>query len=59
MPQHQYFDGYRLTPAGVATLDNPRIKQKLGFAGAQSFSGARLAATRAVTRTVPGENCDS
>lgn len=59
MPQHQYFDGYRLTPSGVTTLDNQRIKERLGFAGVQSFSGASLAATRAVARTVSGESCEN
>ena len=58
LPQHQYFDGYRLTVNGVSTIDNQRIKQKLGFAGAQPFSAARMAATRAVARTVSGEDCD-
>jgi hypothetical protein len=57
LPQHQYFDGYRLTPDGITAIDNAQIKQKLGFAGAQPFSAARVAATRAVARTVSGENC--
>ncbi len=59
MPQHQYFDGYRLTTKGVSTLDNQQIKQRLGFAPVKAFSEATVAATRAVARTVSGENCDN
>jgi L-ascorbate metabolism protein UlaG (beta-lactamase superfamily) len=58
LPQHQYFDGYRLTTKGVTTLDNLEIKQRLGFAPSKSFSSSTVAAIRAVARTVSGEDCD-
>ncbi len=58
MPQHQYFDGYRLTTRGVTTLDNLDVKQRLGFAPSKSFSSSTVAAIRAVARTVSGEDCD-
>ncbi len=58
MPQHQYFDGYRLTPDGVSPLDNTAVKQRLGFAPTKNFSASTTAAVRAVARTVSGEDCD-
>lgn len=60
LPQHQYFDGYRLTPAGVTLLENHRIKQRLGFSDVQQFpAAATAAATRAAAvQTTAAEDCD-
>jgi hypothetical protein len=40
MPQHQYFDTYRLDRAGVTMTPNHAVKQKLGFSDVQAFDTA-------------------
>ena len=56
---HQYFDGYRLTPTGVTTLDNHKIKQRLGFSDVQQLAAPAAGARAAVARTTTSSNdCD-
>ncbi|HEX4780988.1 MAG TPA: hypothetical protein VH301_09565, partial [Usitatibacter sp.] len=57
MPQHQYFDKYVLTKAGVAMADNHAIKAKLGFSDAQAFKQSMLDAVQRVASTRSGEDC--
>jgi len=57
MPQHQYFDKYVLTRAGVAMADNHAIKAKLGFSDTQAFKQAMLDAVQRVASTRSGEDC--
>ena len=57
MPQHQYFDKYVLTKAGVAMADNHALKAKLGFSDAQTFKQSMLDAVQRVASTRSGEDC--
>ena len=52
MPQHQYFDTYRLDRAGVTM-----VKQKLGFSDVQAFDTAMLKAVDRVASTSFGDDC--
>lgn len=61
LPQHQYFDGYRLTPKGLTSLDNHAIKQRLGFSDTQQFAAPAAAARAAVVRAASSNSsndCD-
>jgi hypothetical protein len=57
MPQHQYFDTYRLDRAGVTMTPNHAVKQKLGFTDVQTFAKAMLDATENVASTSVGDDC--
>jgi L-ascorbate metabolism protein UlaG (beta-lactamase superfamily) len=57
MPQHQYFDTYRLDASGVAMTPNHAVKQKLGFADVQTFDTALLSAVDKVASTSIGDDC--
>lgn len=58
LPQHQYFDGYRVDEDGVTRLNNHAIKQRLGFSDVQSFPGTSAATARAVSAAMGPEDCD-
>jgi hypothetical protein len=57
MAQHQYFDKYVLTKAGVGMADNHALKVKLGFSDAQAFKQSMLDAVQRVASTRSGEDC--
>jgi hypothetical protein len=57
MPQHQYFDTYRLDASGVTMKPNHAVKQKLGFADEQVFSTAMTKAVDRVASTAFGDDC--
>jgi hypothetical protein len=57
MPQHQYFDGYRLDRRGVTRIVNHDIKQRLGFTDTQQFTPVMAAAARSES-AVMGLDCD-
>ena len=57
MPQHQYFDTYRLDRAGVTMTPNHAVKQKLGFSDVQAFDTAMLEAVDKVASTSFGDDC--
>jgi L-ascorbate metabolism protein UlaG (beta-lactamase superfamily) len=57
MPQHQYFDKYRLDAAGVTMVANHAIKRKLGFSDVQPFDTAMLDAVTRVASTAYGDTC--
>ncbi|HST01322.1 MAG TPA: hypothetical protein VLJ84_06655, partial [Usitatibacter sp.] len=57
MAQHQYFDKYVLTKAGVTMADNHALKAKLGFSDAQAFKQSTLDAVQRVASTRSGEDC--
>jgi L-ascorbate metabolism protein UlaG (beta-lactamase superfamily) len=57
MPQHQYFDKYRLDASGVTMVPNHAIKRKLGFSDVQPFDTAMLDAVSRVASTAYGDNC--
>lgn len=58
LPQHQYFDGYRLEATGVTRLTNHEVKQRLGFSDVQPFTKAGAATARAVSEAMGPEDCD-
>jgi hypothetical protein len=58
LPQHQYFDGYRLEATGVTRLTNHELKQRLGFSDVQPFTKASAATAREVSAAVGPEDCD-
>jgi L-ascorbate metabolism protein UlaG (beta-lactamase superfamily) len=57
MPQHQYFDTYRLDVSGVTMKPNHAVKQKLGFSDEQVFSSAMDRAVDRVASTAIGDDC--
>ena len=57
MPQHQYFDTYRLDASGVRMTPNHDVKQKLGFPDVQPFTSAMLDAVEKVASTAYGDDC--
>jgi len=57
MPQHQYFDTYRLDARGVTMTPNHDVKQKLGFPDVQPFDTAMLNAVTNVASTAYGDDC--
>jgi L-ascorbate metabolism protein UlaG (beta-lactamase superfamily) len=57
MPQHQYFDTYRLDAFGVSMKPNHAVKQKLGFSDVQTFATAMLDAVDTVASTAFGDDC--
>src|SRR6266436_4496795 len=57
MPQHQYFDTYRLDAHGVTMTPNHDVKQKLGFPDVQPFDTAMLDAVTNVASTAYGDDC--
>lgn len=57
LAQQQYFDGYRLTAAGIKPMPNSDLKKKLGFSEAQKFSQATLDAVSKVASTSMGDDC--
>jgi hypothetical protein len=57
MPQHQYFDTYRLDRTGVTMQPNHAVKQKLGFPDVQTFGTAMLDAVDHVASTSYGDDC--
>jgi L-ascorbate metabolism protein UlaG (beta-lactamase superfamily) len=60
MPQHQYFDTYRLDANGVTMTPNHSVKQKLGFPDVQPFPAATTAlVARAAATTVAPDDCDA
>jgi hypothetical protein len=58
LPQHQYFDGYRLEATGVTRLTNHELKQRLGFSDVQPFTPVSAATEREVSAAVGPEDCD-
>lgn len=58
LPQHQYFDGYRVDEDGVTWLNNHAIKRRLGFSDVQSFPGTSTATARALSAAMGPEDCD-
>jgi hypothetical protein len=58
MPQHQYFDGYRLDARGVTPLANHELKQRLGFSDVQPFTTVSAATARAVSEASGPQDCD-
>ncbi len=58
MPQHQYFDKYRLDANGVTMVPNHAVKQKLGFSDVQAFPATTTALVRAAPTTVAPDDCD-
>lgn len=57
MPQHQYFDTYRLTSSGVTMVSNSAVKRKLGFSDVQPFDTAMMDAVSRVASTAYGDDC--
>ena len=57
LPQHQYFDGYRLDRRGVSRLVNHDLKQRLGFSDVQVFP-TPAAAVRVESAAIGSEDCD-
>ena len=57
IPQTQYFDKFVLTRVGVTKDTNHAVKDKLGFADDQRFSGALLDAAAHVASTSVGDDC--
>ena len=58
LPQHQYFDGYRVEATGVTRLMNHKLKQRLGFSDVQPFTAASVATAREVSAAMGPEDCD-
>jgi hypothetical protein len=58
MPQHQYFDKYRLDEHGVTPVSNHELKQRLGFSDVQPFTAVSAATARAVSAAIGPEDCD-
>lgn len=57
LPQHQYFDGYRLDSHGVTMVANNTIKRRLGFSETQPFDTAMMDAVTRVASTAYGDDC--
>ena len=57
MPQHQYFDKYRLDKNGVTAVPNHDLKHKLGFSDVQPFTATTAAIAAAVSSAMPLD-CD-
>ena len=57
MPQHQYFDKYRLDEDGVTMVANHAVKRRLGFSDVQPFDSAMLDAVGRVASTALGDDC--
>jgi len=58
MPQHQYFDKYRLDANGVTLVPNHAVKEKLGYSAVQAFPATTTALVRAAPTTVAPDDCD-
>lgn len=58
LPQHQYFDKYRLDEDGVTAVPNHEVKQRLGFSDVQAFTPSTAATARAVSAAIGPEDCD-
>jgi hypothetical protein len=59
MPQHQYFDTYRLDASGVTMVPNHSVKQKLGFSDVQAFPATTAALITPAATTVAPDDCDN
>jgi hypothetical protein len=57
LPQHQYFDKYRLDGNGVTMVANNAIKRRLGFSETQPFDTAMMDAVTRVASTAYGDDC--
>jgi hypothetical protein len=59
MPQHQYFDTYRLDASGVTMVPNHALKQKLGYSDVQAFPATTTALVTRAATTVAPDDCDN